>query len=143
MALACNQKLRAQDPAPVRRCCTGGRTGPQGREGENGGGNEDGDGNGHEDRNGGENRSGNGEKNAEEGGGERELGILPSDSRGGSEDTIMRVPSTVTSSPGCKARSLGENVVSCEGLDPRDGTQEGGGGVKKRNKPHKRLRLDV
>ena len=52
VALAGSQQLRAKHPAPVRRCRTEGRTGPQGREE----GNEDEDGDGNENE--GEDRDG-------------------------------------------------------------------------------------
>ena len=86
MATAGNQQLRAQDPAPARRCDTEGRTGNQRRERRNGdrirdgGGDEDG--NGHEGRDGCENRSGNENEIRNEGGGEKEPGNLLSQSRG-------------------------------------------------------------
>ena len=64
MMPAGTQQLRAQDPAPVRRCGTEGTTGHPGREGRNGDGNRDegGGGNAHEDRGGGGNGSGSGDE---------------------------------------------------------------------------------
>ena len=65
MALAGSQQLRAQDPTPVRRCGTEGRSGHQGWEGGNGDGNKDrgGDGNENEDRHRHENKDGGGNGN--------------------------------------------------------------------------------
>ena len=72
MAPAGSQQLRAQDPAPARRCSTEGETERQGktieREGRNGDGNRDGGGNENKDEkrpkggDGGENGSGDGDE---------------------------------------------------------------------------------
>ena len=87
MALVGSQQPRAQeDPNPVRRRATEGRTGPQGRErgndagNRNGYGNENQNGDGHEDRDGdGNGRRGGGE-NGGKAGEKREPGNLRSES---------------------------------------------------------------
>ena len=56
VAPAGSQQLRAQGPAPVRRCCTKRRTGHQGREGGNGDGDRDRGGDGNEDEYGNEHK---------------------------------------------------------------------------------------
>ena len=100
--LAGSQQLRAQDPMPVHRFDTEGRTGSQGRRGGDGDENRDGDGDGEESRDRGGSRNGDGDRDGdgdvEEDGREKEPGNLRSDSRDGTKGARGGECQRVTSS---------------------------------------------
>ena len=117
MALAGSQQLRAQDPMPVHRFDTEGRTGSQGRQDGDGDENSDGDGDGEESRNRGGSRNGDGNRDGdgdeEEDEREKEPGNLRSDSRDGAEGARGGGMSTGNQQPRPQDRRPSETVAVC------------------------------
>ena len=151
-----SQKLRAQDPAPARRCRTKGRRGNHGREGGNDGKNRDGGGDGnengyvneHEGGDEGKNRSKNGDESREEGEGERESGNLRSGNRSGSEDAREGVTPTSNQSPQPQDPTPPRDRhimrrTRPQGREARDIIGEDGEKAKERQKPQKSYRRDL
>ena len=112
-----SQLLRVQNPAPVRRCGTEGRTST--RDGDR---NKNEEGNRHEDRAEGNNKGANGDENRKRGGRERKPWNLQNCIKGELEDTRGGRRQRVASSHRRKTRCPIETVASCGGPESRDGS---------------------
>ena len=131
-----SQQLRAQDPAPARRCGTEGRTGHQGREGGNGDGTGTGAGTGMRASTGMDTRIGMGVRTGAGTGTTIETRVERRESLGTYEMVIEVGRKTreggrrqrVTSNLSRKTRRPSKTVESCRGPELRDGRRGSGSG---------------